>query len=291
LEDAKKTAGDDQADLADRQRALELLGYSEFAAAKPALVALLDSKQPQAVQIAAIRTLSGFRDQEVAAILLEPYRGYTPAVRSEAVDALLARPERLGPLFDAIESRLAGVSHIPQTRRTLLMQHADLKIRERALKLFSADAPSPRKEVLARYRAALTAPADGQRGRKVVERECMTCHRLGDKGYEVGPNLLTIKHRTAEEILTHVLDPNREVPPGFLEYVVALDDGRILTGVIAEETATSITLRRPQGVEETILRQNIEELSNTGHSLMPEGLEQKVNVQEMADVLAFLLGK
>jgi putative membrane-bound dehydrogenase-like protein len=291
LEDAKKTAGDDQADLADRQRALELLGYSEFTAAKPALVALLDSKQPQAVQIAAIRTLSGFRDQEVAAILLEPYRSYTPAVRSEAVDALLARPERFGPLFDAIESRLAGVSHIPQTRRTLLMQHADPKIRERALKLFSADAPSPRKEVLARYREALTAPADGQRGRKVVERECMTCHRLGDKGYEVGPNLLTIKHRTAEEILTHVLDPNREVPPGFLEYVVAIDDGRILTGVIAEETATSITLRRPQGVEETILRQNIEELSNTGHSLMPEGLEQKVNVQEMADVLAFLLGK
>ncbi|HUY93466.1 MAG TPA: PVC-type heme-binding CxxCH protein [Pirellulales bacterium] len=291
LEAAQRIAGDDRAEPADRQQALQLLGYAEFSVARPVLVALLDSRQPQAVQIAAIRTLSSFRDKDVAAILLEPYRGYTPDVRNEAVEALLARPERLEPLFDAIESRLAGISQIPQTRRTLLMQHADPKIRERALKLFSADAPSPRKEVLERYRAALSAPADGQRGRKVVERECLTCHRLGDKGYEVGPNLLTIKHRTAEEILTHVLDPNREVPPNFLEYVCALDDGRILTGVIAEETATSITLRRPQGVQETILRQNIEELSNTGHSLMPEGLEQKVNLQEMADVLAFLLGK
>ena len=291
LESAAKTAVDEQADIAERQEALELLRHANFRIARQALVALLDSRQPQALQIAAIRTLSGFREAEVAAILLEPYRGYTPAVRSEAVDALLARPERLGPLFDAIEARVAGVSHVPLSRRTLLLQHADAKIRERAAKLFAADAPSPRKEVLDRYRAALSAPADGPRGRKVVERECMICHRLGDKGYEVGPNLLTIKHRTAEEILTHVLDPNREVPPNFLEYVVALDDGRIVTGVIAEETATSITLRRPQGAVETILRQNIEELSNTGHSLMPEGLEQKVSVQEMADVLAFLLGK
>lgn len=286
---ATNTAADGQADPEERQRALQLLGYGEFAAAKPVLAALIDSRQPQAVQIAAIRTLSGFRDAEVAGMLLAPYRGFTPAVRSEAVDALLARPERLGPLLDAVESRLAGVSQIPQNRRALLMQHADRVIRQRAVKLFSADAPSPRKEVLTRYKAALTTPADRGRGRKVVERECLICHRLGDKGYEVGPNLLTIKHRTPEEILTHVLDPNREVPPSFLEYVVAVDDGRILTGVIAEETATSITLRRPQGEQETILRQNIEELSNTGHSLMPEGLEQKVNLQEMADLLAFLL--
>jgi putative membrane-bound dehydrogenase-like protein len=288
FETAKNVARDEQADLGERQTALQLLGYGEFGAAEPALVSLIDARQPPPVQIAAIRTLSGFRDAKVAGILLAPYRGFTPAVRSEAIEALLARHERLGPLLDAVESRLAGVSQIPQNRRALLMQHADPAIRERAIKLFSADAPSPRKEVLARYQAALTMPADRQRGRKVVERECLTCHRLADKGYEVGPNLLTIKHRTPQEILTHVLDPNREVPPNFLEYVLAVDDGRILTGVIAEETAASITLRRPQGEQETILRQNIEEISNTGHSLMPEGLEQKVNLQEMADLLGFL---
>jgi putative heme-binding domain-containing protein len=291
FEAAKQVARDDQADLGARQEALQLLGYGEFNAAEPALVPLIDARQPPPVQIAAIRTLSGFRNERVAAILLAPYRGFTPAVRSEAIEALLARPERLGPLLDAVESRRVGASQIPQNRRALLMQHADPAIRERAMALFSADAPSPRKEVLARYQAALTMPADRPRGRKVVERECLTCHRLADKGYEVGPNLLTIKHRTPQEILTHVLDPNREVPPNFLEYVVAVDDGRILTGVIAEETAASITLRRPQGEQETILRQNIEELSNTGHSLMPEGLEQKVDLQEMADLLGFLSGR
>ena len=70
-----------------------------------------------------------------------------------------------------------------------------------------------------------------------------------------------------------------------------VDDGRVATGIIAEETATSLTLRRAENQQETILRQNIEELTSTGASLMPEGVEKKVTPQEMADLLAYVLGK
>ncbi len=87
----------------------------------------------------------------------------------------------------------------------------------------------------------------------------------------------------------HVLDPNREVSPNYLEYVVLLKNGKTTTGVIAAETPTSVTLRRSEGAQETILRGDIEELSNTGRSIMPEGLEKQISVQEMADLLAFLL--
>jgi putative heme-binding domain-containing protein len=145
--------------------------------------------------------------------------------------------------------------------------------------------------VINSYRGALSLAADTERGRRVFQRDCLACHRLGDQGHEVGPNLLTIKNRTAEELLTQVLDPNREVAPNYQEYVVAIDDGRIATGVIVEETATSVTLRRAEAVQETILRQNIDEISSTGRSLMREGLEQKINLQEMADLLSFLLRK
>ncbi len=287
LKQARQTAENDEASDEERRQALELLRYGEFGTIEK----LLESRQPQGVQTEAIRTLASFSGDEVAPLLLEAYPSLTPMVQGEAIESLLARPERLGPLLDAIEARRVGLSQIPLNRRTLLMQHADPAIRQRAVKLFSADAPSPRKEVLARYQPALAADADLERGRKIFLRECQTCHRLADQGFDVGPNLLTIKHRTPAEVLTHVLDPNREVSPNFLEYVIALDDGRVATGVIAEETATSITLRRAQGAQETILRQNIDQLSSTGHSLMPEGLEQKVNVQEMADLLAFLLAK
>ena len=114
---------------------------------------------------------------------------------------------------------------------------------------------------------------------------------LAGEGHEVGPNLETVQNRTADELLVHILDPNREVSPNYIEYAVALTDGRVATGVIADETATSITLRRPEGAQETILRREIDEIASTGRSLMPEGLEQRIDPQEMADLLAFLLGK
>ena len=132
--------------------------------------------------------------------------------------------------------------------------------------------------------------SDRQRGRTVFQRECVGCHRLDEKGHDIGPSLTTIRHRTPDEVLTHILDPNREVAQNFLQYVVITDDGRTFTGVIGDETATSVTLKRPEGATDQILRRNIDEISSTGMSLMPEGLEKKIQPQEMADLIAYLLG-
>ena len=99
-----------------------------------------------------------------------------------------------------------------------------------------------------------------------------------------------MQRRTPEEVLLHILDPNREVAPDYLEYAVSLDDGRILTGLVVAESAGSLTLRRPGGAEDTVLRTNIEAIAGTGKSLMPEGLEARVSPQEMADLIAFLRG-
>ena len=120
-------------------------------------------------------------------------------------------------------------------------------------------------------------------------RVCLNCHRLSGEGNDAGPALETIRHRSAEEVLLHVLDPNREVAPSFYEYLCVLKDGRVTTGAIAAESPTSLTFRRAGGTVETIPRADIEELKSTGKSLMPEGLENQVTVQEMADLLAFLL--
>ena len=118
-----------------------------------------------------------------------------------------------------------------------------------------------------------------------------TCHKLGEQGHDVGPNLATIRHRRADEILTAILDPNRDVGPNFMQFAVALDDGRVLTGMIAEESAVSLTLKQAENKQDVLLRQNIAEISGTGLSLMPEGLEKKITTEEMADLLAFLRGK
>ncbi len=86
-----------------------------------------------------------------------------------------------------------------------------------------------------------------------------------------------------------ILDPNREVPPEFLEYTVALVDGRMVAGLIAAETPSSLSLRGREGAEQTILRHDVAEIAGTGKSLMPEGLEKNLPLQDMSDLIAYLL--
>ena len=288
LAEAAKTATDAKASLSQRKRAVELLGYGRFESARLILDGLLDARDPLAVQSAAIESLAGFVHPDVAKLLLAKYSGLTPAIRQEAVLAMLSRSNRIVPLLEAVAARQVSIRAISPVRRSLLMKSGNADIRRRAVKLFAGQAPGPRREIIARYRKALAQPTDPARGKKVFKRICLACHRLDNEGHAVGPNLATVKNRTTSEILVHVLDPNREVSPNFLEYVVVTEDGRIKTGIIAAETATSITLRRAEGKQDTILRRDIETISSSGKSLMPEGLEKKITPREMADLLSFV---
>ncbi len=85
-----------------------------------------------------------------------------------------------------------------------------------------------------------------------------------------------------------ILDPNREVQPNYVGYLIVDTSGRSVTGLIQTETAGSLTLARDKGVTETIQKQDIEQIKSTGTSLMPEGLEKTIDPQSMADLLAFL---
>ena len=124
--------------------------------------------------------------------------------------------------------------------------------------------PVPREEVIAKYQQALQQSADAKRGEAVLKRACLNCHRLGDEGGEVGPNLATVQHRSPKELLVSVLDPNREVSPNYMQYLLLTRDGRSLTGIIADETSTSITLRPAEGTTQILLRNEIDEIRNSG---------------------------
>ena len=90
-------------------------------------------------------------------------------------------------------------------------------------------------------------------------------------------------------MLSNILDPNREVAPNFVGYTVETKDGRTLDGLIADESASSLTLKRAEWVTQTVLRRDIALLSGSGLSLMPAGMESVVTVEQMADLIALLL--
>ena len=136
---------------------------------------------------------------------------------------------------------------------------------------------SRRKDVIAAYGPVLKMSGDAVRGKDVFKRNCATCHRLENVGYDLGLPLTTVGAKGAEYILVNVLDPNLTVLPEYVNYQIITKDGRTFTGMIAAETATSITLRRAEGQSDTVLRANIDEMQSTGLSLMPEGLEKQVS--------------
>jgi putative heme-binding domain-containing protein len=143
--------------------------------------------------------------------------------------------------------------------------------------------------VIEKYQPALALKGEAARGRAVFETLCAPCHRVGDLGNDVGPNLSTIRQWSPEQVMINILDPNREVAPNFVSYTVETKDGRTLDGMIAEESAASLTLKRAGGVQETVLRRDIAQLTGSSLSLMPEGLEAGITPQQMADLIAFLL--
>jgi putative membrane-bound dehydrogenase-like protein len=286
--DAARAAFDPRATAGDREHSLRLLAHADFATARPAFEAVLDPRQPQPLQLVAVRAMRTATAAEVAPLLLKRWDTYTPLVRGEVIATLSARPAWAAALLEAVEAGAVSRSQIDSARQAVLKNHRDPAVRDRAAKLFAVTTPAARQAVIDRYKAAAGKPGSAEKGKAVFRRECAGCHLAGNVGQIVGPAVATFRDKSPEELLVAILDPNREVDPRYLNYTVNLTDGRTTSGVIAGESPTAITLRRAEGAIESVLRSQIDELKSTGLSLMPEGFEGKVTPAEMADLIAFL---
>ncbi len=289
IRNAKLSAVDEDKPVAERVEAVRSLAMAPFEEAADVLAELLDGRQPQAVQVAAIQTSSRFQGSEVAETIVAAWGGFSPKVRGEAAEALFARTERLATLLSAIEDKRIGPSQLDPARIEFLKSHPRREIRERAIELLGTVKLARRAEAVAAYRDVPKIRGDSSRGKEVFQRECSTCHRLEGVGYDLGLPLATVDSRGREGILAQILDPNREVNPTYLNYTLLTDDGLSITGMITAETATSVTLTRAEGESDTALRANIDELQSSGLSVMPEGLELQISKPEMADLIEYLM--
>jgi putative membrane-bound dehydrogenase-like protein len=145
------------------------------------------------------------------------------------------------------------------------------------------------RQAMEKYRPLLTLYGDPARGRKMfVEATCATCHRFQDLGERIGPDLETLIDRSPQTLLVAVIDPNRACIDRYVEHAVVTKQGQVLGGMLLEETSNSITLVDVAGQRRAVLRKDLDELIFTGRSHMPEGLYGKMNLQQMADLFAFL---
>jgi putative membrane-bound dehydrogenase-like protein len=285
IEEAEKAACDEKREPGHRADAIRLLAHGTFDRAERTLLPFLDARQPPPLQAAAVQALATFRDPKVGERFLASWKALTPAARPEAL-SWFRRPERYPMLLGALEEGRLSLAEVSlEFRRTLIR---DPRYGERARRLLGEGAPGDRRKVIAGYLPALDREGDAARGKEVFLKNCAACHRAGGEGREVGPDLSTVKERSPEELLVAILDPNREINPQFLHYKLLTKAGSVLEGVIAGESATSVTLKRAEGEGVTVLRSEIETLASTSLSLMPDGLEKGIDLGQMADLLEFV---
>ena len=273
----------------DRVAAIKAAVYGDLEVVRKPLTAMISNRQPHAVSQAAINALGTFNSPSVAAPLIAAWNQMSPQLRTTATEVLFARPDRTHALFDAVDDGQISLADIGTPRLQIAAKSRDSKIKNRATAFLSAMGSADRGSVLEKYQQALQLEGDSLRGRTLFVKHCSVCHKHNGVGHEIGPNLATIRTRGAETILVNVIDPNREVNPQYLNYVLLTEDGRVMTGMIASETASSVTLRRAESASDTILRVNIEELKSTGLSIMPEELEKSIDVQAMSDIITYLM--
>jgi putative membrane-bound dehydrogenase-like protein len=239
----------------------------------PALFNLLSPEVPAEIQISALRFLADIGTPAVGAALVEAFPGMTPTLQQQAVEVLLSRPRWLPPFFDALEINQISPHFISRARREWLAAHPDAAIAQRAKALFGPR--EDRAKVIAEYLEKMGGlTPDSEAGREVYRQFCFACHQAGEEGTsEVGPNLATVKAWDHGQILTNILDPNREVTPDYIEYLVERNDGTIVSGALLNETDAALLLRRPDGTRESVGRRDVKSVRNSGLSVMPEGLE------------------
>ena len=290
MENASRVAQDEKSVAGLRVVAANLLGYSDFEKAGNLLKNLLGARNPPEVQLAAVSSLARMGDARGGKLLMEKeaWSNYTPSVRSAVIAAMVSKPAFMQLLFSAIQDGVITAPEISAMDRERLINNKDTNISEQAKSLFKELEGGGRMQVYESYRDILAKPDDAVKGKAVFKRVCSVCHAHSGEGGKVGPDLTGINNQPADALLLHILVPNYEVLPAYQAISVQTKDGRTLTGWLVAETENSMTFRTSFGADESILRTNISSLTNSGLSLMPDGLEKSMTKEELANLIAFL---
>lgn len=252
------------------------------------LMAWLSPQEPPELQSAAVAALVRSGTAETATQLLSAWPAAAPALRSEILQALLVRESWTRDLLAALKANDLTPAELDAASRSRLLEHASEDVRAAAAALIGIAGSADRQAVIDSHQPVLELEGNPERGAAVFQQRCATCHRHGDIGREVGARLSALQNKSTEFLLTAILDPNRATEAKYTAYSVLMNDGRVLSGMIIEETATSLTLAKADGNRDVLLRIDIDELSGTGKSFMPEGLERDLTPEQLADVIAFI---
>jgi putative membrane-bound dehydrogenase-like protein len=280
---------DAKAPLDQRLAVLPLLASRKWAAVEPVVKNLLTTTQPIELTAATVALLKKFSATSTSPLIYELLPKAGPGLKRDLVTILTANATTALELFKRMEKGEFPPAWVDVEKRWAY-QRGKGEMAELAKKLFG-EATSDRAAVVKDYMTATTMHGDAKKGQAVFATICITCHKHGTMGVDVGPPLSDVKVKPPEGLLSDILDPNRMFEARWSAYAIETKDGRTLSGLIQSETSDAIVLAMMGGAKETLSRSAIKEMKSLDRTLMPDGLEAAISKEQMSDLLAFLLGK
>jgi putative heme-binding domain-containing protein len=290
MNDLRAVAQDGSLDGQVRRDALQLLIDGRDEKLPPILKKLVGDRATASL---AARGLALFDDPDTPNLLIGKYRLFHPEVQQEVIATLSSRKHYAGALLRAVERGQIPAGEISAFHARQIQSLKDDKLSELLARVWGEvrTTPADRKKLLDQYKKQLSEArlkdADLSRGRLVYKNACANCHKLYGEGETVGPDLTGSGRDNLDYLLENLIDPSAVVPNDFRMSAVTLKSGRILTGVLLNQTDKTVAV---QGQKERVVieRAEIEEVVDTKMSLMPDGLLTPLKEDEVRDLIAYL---
>ncbi len=273
-----------------------------------ALDAMLAAKHPQAIDLVTtyfespgktpeeigrvIQTLGKSDSDVIANLLLDRLDTLSSENRPKAVEVLLQRPAWTSLLLSQIESGSVpkDVLSVNQLQRLISTSSEDVAQQIGSIygTIKTGRDPS-RTFVVAQMRRLVTSrQGNPHRGIEVYNKLCGQCHKLHGKGQEVGPEITVNGRGNLEQLLSNVFDPSLVIGKDYQAVTVLTIEGRVLSGLLVEDSPARVVLKLQGGKLETIARDDVDAMKTSDTSLMPEGIEKQLSPEEILDLFAYL---
>lgn len=292
---ADQAAGRDQ-----RLPLLEVLGEVRAPQSVPVLLSLLQPPPGAAappgadavLQRAALVALQQFDDAQIGREVLAAWPSLGAEVWPAAFTLLASRPAWAQALLEAVDAGQIAVSLVPQDTLAKLALYRQPRIAGLFAKHFGQTHPANHDEMagrIARAREVIYAGVGNPyAGQPLFATLCGACHKLFGQGGQIGPDLTAFQREDLDTLLLSVVNPNAEIREGYENYQVTTKDGRTVSGFLVESDDRRLVLRGLDGANLTLRREDIAEFKPAGLSLMPEGLLDALDDQQLRDLFAYL---
>jgi putative membrane-bound dehydrogenase-like protein len=252
------------------------------------LIQLLGSGASPGLQGGVASVMGKWPDLVIATNLLARWTLLNPATRQQAAAALLGRNNREELVVKALEIGLVVSNDLSQVQQNFLRTASTQPLRQRAVKVLGP-VPTARPDIVRQFKPALRLRGIAGGGQSIFNARCSACHQYGTQGYALGPGLERARLSGKEAMLNAILEPNVGLGTNYQTSVLYTQTGQNQTGIVSSDNLTTLTLRQPGGVQMVWPRSNVQSIAPQPWSLMPVGLEQGLSLQNMADLLEFLM--